>query len=142
MIIQTRRREGQFESLLYEKSTEYCINCLVHICSHKGTSVLKIRHFTLTTRSSIKITALRVGETSRQCLGSGSLLRKSINSNTVINSTVGRVPRVNTFHFHHCRDFKKEIQNVIIKFKFVFCHLLGSLQSIANQCGSLLIYCR
>lgn len=38
----------------------------------------------------------------------------------MINSTVGWVPRVNNFHFHHCRDIIKEIQSVILKLKVVF----------------------
>lgn len=38
----------------------------------------------------------------------------------MINSTVGWVPRVNNFHFHHGRDIIKEIQSVILKLKVVF----------------------
>lgn len=69
------------------------------------------------------------------------MLGKSINSNAVINSTMGTVPSINNFHFHYCRNIIKEIQFVIL-LKLVVLPHLGSFRHIVNRWGSQLMLFR
>lgn len=73
------------------------------------------------------------------CLGSS--LGKSINSNAVINNTMGTVPSIDNFHFHYCGNIIKEIQFVIL-LKLVFLPPLGSFKHIVNRWGSQLMLFR
>lgn len=105
MIMQTEERTIQVSPFWRIHILLYSLSWFLFVL-FKVFSVVNTKHSSENSICNVKITALQVGERfNKQCpAGSGSLLRKSINSNTVINSTVGWVPRVNNFHFHHCRD--------------------------------------